>query len=252
VGFRAATYNVLANAYLKPQWYEAVPPPLLRPERRLPALVRRVQGLDADLLCLQEVEGETFAALHSQLASSGYQGHFERKKNKPDGCATFFRTSVFSLQQARRLDYRDAGHLALVVYLETEGRLLGVANTHLRWDPPETPREEQAGYRQALELLQGTRSRCHAWLVCGDFNRTPDSEVVAAFRQSDYEYAHAGRPHIRSCVANGRASLIDYLFFSRELRARPLDPPVVGDETVLPSEAEPSDHLPLVAEFDWV
>src|SRR5262249_34658117 len=51
--FRAVTYNSLANAYLKPEWYAAVPPELLRPERRLPALLCRVEALDADLLCLQ-------------------------------------------------------------------------------------------------------------------------------------------------------------------------------------------------------
>src|SRR5262249_45986520 len=56
MAFRAATYNVLATAYIKPEWYAGVPPELLKPSWRVPALVRQVESLDADLLCLQEVE----------------------------------------------------------------------------------------------------------------------------------------------------------------------------------------------------
>jgi mRNA deadenylase 3'-5' endonuclease subunit Ccr4 len=252
--FRAATYNVLATAYIKPEWFAAVPPELLRPEGRLPALVRHVEALDADLLCLQEVEDETFAALQ-RLKAAGYDGHFEKKgRGRPDGCATFFRREIFALRGLKRLDYRDAGHIALILSLEHEGRLLGVANTHLRWDPPGAPLDEQLGHRQAAELL-AERARFqppqNGWLLCGDFNRAPDSEVVAAVRQAGHEHAHAGRPQARSCVANGRAALIDYLFHSPQLRARPLDPPAVGDETPLPSPEQPSDHLALAADFEW-
>jgi len=87
-------------------------------------------------------------------------------------------------------------------------------------------------------------------MVCGDFNRTPDSEVVTVMREAGYDDAHAGRPDARSAVANGKAKLIDYIFCSRELRARPIDPPVIGDDTCLPSQEQPSDHLALVAEID--
>ena len=70
-------------------------------------------------------------------------------------------------------------------------------------------------------------------------------------RGAGYSFAHADRPHIRSAVANGRAKLIDYVFHTAGLRARALDPPAVTDDTKLPSPDQPSDHLALVAEFDW-
>ena len=86
MAFRAATYNVLASAYINPQWYKGVAAELLRPERRLPALVHHVEGLDADLVCLQEVEDETFAGLQRHLKGLGYQGLYEKKgRGKPDG-----------------------------------------------------------------------------------------------------------------------------------------------------------------------
>ena len=149
---------------------------------------------------------------------------------------------------------RHSGFVALLLALEHQGRLLGVANTHLRWDRPGTSRSRQVGHRQAVELIEACRGfdpPCAVWLVCGDFNRRPDSEVVATFRQAGFAFAHAGRPHVRSAVANRRASLLDYLFHSEGLVARPIDPPPVSAGEVLPSVEQPSDHLALAAEFNW-
>jgi mRNA deadenylase 3'-5' endonuclease subunit Ccr4 len=261
--FRAVTYNALATAYLGKGDYSAVPPDLLDPERRTQALVRHVAGLDPDLLCLQEVEADVFGALQAALGPLGYEGHYEWKgRGKPDGCATFFRTAAFTLRKAARLEYQDrekgphehSGHVALLLALTHESRLLGVANTHLRWDRPGTPRGKQVGHRQAVELLDACARfdpPCDGWIVCGDFNRRPDSEVVATFQKAGFAFAHASRPHVRSAVANGRSSLIDYLFHTRQLLARPVDPTPVTGATVLPSEEQPSDHLPLEAEFEW-
>jgi mRNA deadenylase 3'-5' endonuclease subunit Ccr4 len=262
--FTAATYNVLATAYLGRGDYSAVPEGLLDPAYRLDALVRHVAGLDADILCLQEVEAAAFVALKAGLGFLGYAGRLELKgRGKPDGCATFYRTARFALRRAVRLDYRDSekgpgehsGFVALLLALEAEGRVLGVANTHLRWDRPGTPRDEQVGHRQAAELLGkcgGFDPPCDGWVVCGDFNRGPSSDVVATLRQAGFEFAHAGRPHVRSAVAKGRASLIDYLFHTKSLTARPVDPPPISGRTVLPSAEQPSDHLALLAEFSWV
>src|SRR3954470_3765630 len=108
MSFMAATYNVLATFYLGRGDYSAVPADLLDPERHVPALVRHVAGLDADLLCLQEVEADVFEALQAGLGPAGYAGLCEFKgRGKPDGCATFFRTGVFALRRAVRLEYRD-------------------------------------------------------------------------------------------------------------------------------------------------
>jgi mRNA deadenylase 3'-5' endonuclease subunit Ccr4 len=264
MSFEIVTYNVLATAYLDRGDYSAVPPELLYPDWRIPVLVKHISDLDADLLCLQEVEADVFGALDSGLSPHGYEGRYEPKGHgKPDGCAVFWRTSAFALRAARRLEYHDcengpiehSGHVALLLALEHEGRLLGVADTHLRWDKPGTPRAKQVGYRQATELLDACKRfepACVGWLICGDFNRRPNSEVVSAFREAGYEYAHAGRPHVRSVVANHRAGLIDYIFHTDTLQSRPFDPPEVSDSTVLPAVGQPSDHLALTAEIEWV
>jgi mRNA deadenylase 3'-5' endonuclease subunit Ccr4 len=261
--FTVATYNVLATAYIQPQWYAGVPEHLLRPETRVPVIVRRVAGLDADVLCLQEVEPEVLAALTDRLRPLGYAGYYERKgRNRPDGCATFVRTGEFAVRHAGRLEYRDreagaevhSGHVALLLALERDGHLIGVANTHIRWAAPDAPRSEQVGHRQVAELIAACRDSeppCRDWVVCGDFNYPPDSEAVGAMRDAGYAFAHADRPHLRSAVANGRAKLIDYVFHTAGLRSRALDPPAVTDDTKLPSADQPSDHLPLAAALDW-
>src|SRR5688572_6528119 len=90
VSFTVATYNVLATAYIKPEWYPGVSDHLLRAETRVPALVRHVEALGADVLCLQEVEPDVFAALGDRLGPLGYAGYYQQKgRNRPDGCATF-------------------------------------------------------------------------------------------------------------------------------------------------------------------
>lgn len=260
--FRAATWNVLATAYLGHGDYSAVPPELLAPARRTAAVARHAVTLNADLLCLQEVEADVFAVLLAGLGPLGYSGHREAKgQGRPDGCATFHRAGLFTVRAVRRLEYQDrergerhSGHVALLHALEHEGRLLGVANTHLRWDRPGTLPDEQVGRRQALELVETCRRFepvCDGWLVCGDFNQPPGTDVVAVFEAAGLTFAHAALPAARSAVANGRARLIDHLFHSAALEAVPLAPPAIDDETVLPSAEQPSDHLALTAEVRW-
>jgi mRNA deadenylase 3'-5' endonuclease subunit Ccr4 len=259
---KIATWNVLANDYIRPEWYPGVGPEFLDPARRVAAVAARAAALDADVLCLQEVERDVFAALDRQLGPWGYEGRYEKKgKGRPDGCASFFRRGLFALRGTQRLEYRDrgaapedSGHIALLLALEYQGHLLGVANTHVRWDRPGTPREAQVGFRQVSELLEACERflpRCAGWVVCGDFNRTPGDDAVAAMRQAGFAFAHQGRPHAKSAVANGRAKLIDYVFHSPPLRSRPVDPPAINDDTLLPSADQPSDHIALLAEVDW-
>jgi len=262
--FKIATYNVLASAYINPAWYEGVPEHLLQAESRVPALIHHTEELNADVICLQEVEPVVFSALKHRLVPQGYDGYFEQKgRGRPDGCSTFIRNSMFTVQSSQRLEYHDresdpkedSGHIALLLALKHDEHVIGVANTHIRWSKPGTPRDEQVGYRQVTELIAACKRfepPCRDWIVCGDFNYEPDSDVVRAMRNAGYAFAHADRLNIRTAVANGRALLIDYAFHTAGLRAMPLDPPVIDDDTKLPSQDQPSDHLALVAAFDWI
>src|SRR5205814_1487454 len=157
--------------------YPRTPPSLLRPGARLPQLTGRVAALGADVACLQEVEEDVFAALTVGLGQ--HAGCFEKKAaGRPDGCATFVHRDV-PLVARTALRYTDGtGHVALLAALSFDTRLIGVANTHARWDAPGTPIGAQVGRRQMLDLLDAVERfepRCDGWVLCGDLNATPDS-----------------------------------------------------------------------------
>lgn len=250
-----ATWNALATAYIRPAYYPRTPPALLHPAWRVPALVEHARRLDADLLCLQEVETAVFRAFEEGL--TGYQGvHALKGLKRPDGCATFFRTGAFTSLDTRRIEYPDrSGHIAQWLFLEHEGKRLALVNTHLKWDPPATPRERQWGFgqiAQALKSFDGREAASDGQIVCGDFNATPESDVVDALRSAGFDYAHRDSGAIHTCNSNGEAKLIDYLFSRGSLLAHAVMPPAIDGETPLPSEARPSDHLPLAARFEWI
>ena len=140
-----------------------------------------------------------------------------------------------------------------MLILENAGKRLAIFNTHLKWDPPGTERARQWGYRQILLALGTLRHSgpLDGEIVCGDFNVTADSDVARALRAAGLDFAHRECPGIATCNSNHDARLIDYLFYSPSLRAKPIFPPAIDAETPLPSPDQPSDHVPLLAEFDW-
>ncbi len=226
--FSLTTYNVLAQAYITPTRYPRTPGPVLASVWRRPALVRHIVALGTDVVCLQEVEDETFAAVQQALGPLGYTGHFAKKGGgKPDGCATFVRQNTLAWGTIHPLVYsdgagteRDSGHLALVVLCAYKGRPLGLAG-------------------------------CEAWLICGDLNVTPASHVVAVLRGEGFDYTHRTLAGTYTCNASARANMLDYVFYTEAFRVQPVAVPVIDDQTPLPSYDQPSDHLALMAHFDW-
>jgi len=249
--FTVATWNILATAYIRPEFYPRTAPEWLDPAWRVPALVARGVALDVDVLCLQEVEPNVFGALETALV--GYAGSYSQKAKRPDGCATFARRGRFQQTGVARIPL-PFGHVAHLLRLEHDGRHLTIVNTHLKWDPPGTARDHQWGYRQISRVAEALRAESpapSAAIVCGDFNVLPDSDVVELLVTDGYDYAHRNTAGVRTCNSNGEAKLIDYLFYSESLRAEPRLPVPIDGQTPLPSPDQPSDHLPLVAQFDW-
>lgn len=260
--FSIASYNVLASSYIKAEWYPRTPPACLDADWRIPALAKHICSFETDVICLQEVDRPAFAAVESSLSSRGYAAHYAAKaRGQPDGCATFFREATLALRAVEVVRYRDgdnaedgSGHIALVVILQHAGRSLAIANTHLKWDPP-TAHDGHRGLRQIRQLLEEREAifpRCDGWIICGDLNATPSSPIVAALQKAGLSYAHASDRMARTCNSNSKAKLIDYLFHTPELDATPIGSPRLDDETPLPSDKEPSDHLAIMSRFHWV
>jgi endonuclease/exonuclease/phosphatase family metal-dependent hydrolase len=258
--FSIASYNVLADSYVKPKWYPNVDPEILRWDRRKFALAERITRLDADIVCLQEAEADLYDLIERNLVASGYSCVYAKKGNgKPDGCAIFFRQEGLRFAGADTLYYHDgrggvpdSGHLALIASFEGEWGAIKVAATHLRWGQDNKPPESHVGYWQIRELMDErfkADQTAYAWIVCGDLNAQAGSPVIKELVSAGLVDAYAGREQA-TCNPNGRAKRIDYIFHTPGLKAEPAKIMQIDDLTPLPSAAEPSDHLAIMATFE--
>jgi len=252
--FTVATYNILADAYIRPERYPRCDPKLFASATRRPRLVERIIGLDADVVCLQEAEYGAFAAIDEALRPRGYAGRWAHKgRGKPDGCATFVR-APFACLESRVLVFDDghladgpSGHVALKTLVGRNDWAVTIVNTHLKWDAPDAPPERRYGLTQAAALLDGMLTSAFPVVVCGDFNAEPSSPLLEAFGRGGFVDAHPASAATFN-TANGPAKL-DFLLHRLDLSSSPRPSPPIDAATALPSASEPSDHIPLVARF---
>jgi mRNA deadenylase 3'-5' endonuclease subunit Ccr4 len=253
--FSTVTYNVLAQSYVRRDHYPRSPPDALDPSRRHALLLARIEELDADLLCLQELEPPSYEALRARLGATHHAAYAQRR-DRPDGSAIFARRSRFGWAGHDVLHYQahrpDTDDLALVAALTIGSETLRVVSTHLTWQPESTLPAEHLGHRQMLELLafRDASARTDVWIFAGDFNAISQSALVtAALERGMDESCRSQRPWDTTAI-NGRPRKIDYLLFSTgRLTPQPGVLPKLHRDSVLPSLTEPSDHLPLRVDF---
>jgi mRNA deadenylase 3'-5' endonuclease subunit Ccr4 len=257
--FTLGTWNILATAYIRPEYYPYSPPDVLDPAWRIPALIARARQLALDILCVQEIEHPMFDAMQAALAPLGYSGVFDLKgSRKPDGCATFFRADRCTLASQRRLAYADgldggpdSGHIAQSLVFDIADSRVALINTHLKWEAHDTPYERRWSLRQARHALAEFEvvREGSAQIFCGDLNALPTSPLIELLQSAGFKYTHQDCPGIFTCNSNRVAKLVDYIFYRGPWRAEPSPVPAIDSSTPLPSLEEPSDHLPLIARF---
>ncbi len=251
------SYNILADAHIRTEWYPDTPAKLLWWEHRKNRLVKRIRDFSADLVCLQEVEPHVFEFLETILKPDGYCGVYAQKGNhKPDGCATFLKTASIVLADYQTIYYSDraggdlhSGHLALITDVKINGLAVRTVNTHLKWENKDS--NHRIGLRQAAELAEMICSdKASQWIVCGDFNAKTGSAVIETMLAKGLIDAYATRPQA-TANSNGNAKRIDYIFHSPSFISEPLPITMIDNDTPLPSQSEPSDHLPICARLSF-
>jgi len=236
------SWNVLAEAYVRAALYPRTPASVLDPVRRRAAVVERAASFrDADVVCLQEVEADVFERVSARLA--GFSGRLLLKRGRSEGCAILVRGAAVAW---RELVYGDAsGHVAIAATLADGTH---VACTHLKWSPPETPLAEHHGYRELRELLDAwARPGAGPLVVTGDFNVEPQSDAIGLAIERGMRDAYASLPEASTCVSDGRKKRIDFVLTTGDLECAPRPLRALADDTPLPSDEEPSDHLPIRA-----
>lgn len=165
--FRVVTYNILCERYATKSKYGYVPTRFLKWESRRQLILDELTALDADILCLQELDRASYDDFfRSELSKIGYKGHYAQKSRAEtmgeqakfvDGCGTFWKDKnyiVLDTQQlvlGRKAVERPGGKastdmlnrvwqrddIATIVFLENRytGSRLIVGNSHVFWDP---------------------------------------------------------------------------------------------------------------------
>ncbi|KAL3651007.1 hypothetical protein CASFOL_007410 [Castilleja foliolosa] len=103
--FRLVSYNILAQAYVKSSYFPHSPAPCLKWKARSQAVSTVLKNLEADFLCLQEVdEYDTFYKKH--MESLGYSSiYIQRSGKKRDGCGIFYKQNKLVIEE--KIDYND-------------------------------------------------------------------------------------------------------------------------------------------------
>jgi CCR4-NOT transcription complex subunit 6 len=113
---RVVSFNTLAEIYAHQGVYPYCPQWALSFDFRKKLLLKQLQEMDADVLCLQEVQADHFEHFfYPAMKASGYEGLYKQKnrdamgvEGKVDGCALFFKTSRFYLIEKYSLDFNEA------------------------------------------------------------------------------------------------------------------------------------------------
>jgi mRNA deadenylase 3'-5' endonuclease subunit Ccr4 len=255
--FSMVSWNILADAYVKPERYPLSPPDALDPARRRAVLLASIVELDADVYCLQEVERPSFDAIAARLGE-GYDGAFACKRGKPDGSALLVRRGTFELARTETLHFaqveRGYNQLALFGHLRCAEGELAVVSTHLPWQGRSVPRHEHLGRLQFLEVLAHLPRFAPnvAATIAGDFNALSQSPVLDAAMERDWRLSCRAQRPWDTVSIGGRCRKLDYILYKPgQLTPRPGKLPKLRSDTAMPSAVYASDHLPVRVEFSF-
>ena len=210
----------------------------------------------------QSVVGiDCFSYLKSELNYEGKLSVNFRLKSDPEsyfGNAIFYKK--FNLLEKKEIwmkDYEeyddiekinpaDIPRSGLLLNLERDGKSLGVVTTHLVWGP--TPLDEPYKLEQNEKLFEFVKTFKTPFVIAGDFNLTPDSQVIGWFSGiarnliSETKVRNTLNPNIHSIkklFPEGHA--VDYIFVSKDI--------TVNKFRVI-DEIDLSDHYGLLLEFE--
>ncbi|XP_070190310.1 uncharacterized protein [Littorina saxatilis] len=204
--FSVVSYNILAECHRQKWDYSYTAEEFLVQEYRHALLMKELQQLDGDVVCLQEVNPGYFNdALFPAMRMLGYDGLLKRrtKEEYDEGEATFFKTDLFELDSSRAVSltevtwremerrglspdiemavnkYLDRADVVLVTRLRCKGssRVVTVGNVHLCWEDNLHPDVKAVQAACAIKEVVGMAGSDGAHIICGDFNSEWSSPI---------------------------------------------------------------------------
>jgi len=195
--FSVVSYNILADCWVKPEWYEYTPADCRTSLQRHDRLMAELDVLDGDIICLQEVGVDYEPVLTGELEKQGYVGEYCRHVGQGDGQgdATYFKTDKFELLQVERFTFNEMLAEAVEGKLEEDKEILeksltdetfmilklkhlktgttfAVGNIHTIWE--NFTRLDISALHIALSLAKLANSAGNnTFIIAGDFNSPP-------------------------------------------------------------------------------
>jgi mRNA deadenylase 3'-5' endonuclease subunit Ccr4 len=298
---QVVTYNILAQEYigthLERYAYIQDADILSRTFRRPKLLASALSYGKVDIVCLQEFDDPMYWNI--AMACEGYSGFHSLRPRKSDGCAIFWDNSKYRsvgkwivnlndvIKQPVPIIQANPGkfkrdNVGIIVLLEdvSTHRLLCVGTVHLYWDcRMEDVKIHQArlmamSIKQVIAEWTRGASRQIPWILAGDFNSTPTSDVYMYLTGKDdtgraddeYKVSSSPLPEMKSAYETWKEpkftnytrdfkDCIDYVFYdSAHLAVRDLrliDESKFSGVLAIPSREYSSDHLPLYAGFSY-
>ena len=186
------SHNILCDRYATRTQYKHTPARALQWEYRRDLVFEEIKELNADIVCLQEIDQENFNEFfRKELAILGFKGFIwqksrartmiEREAKLVDGCAIFYRASKYILLDKQLIGFANTAinrpdmkgehdifnrvmprdNIAVVGFFENRmtGSRMIVANAHLHWDV----KEEDVKIVQAAILMEQVAEYADKW-----------------------------------------------------------------------------------------
>ena len=162
------SYNILCDKYATRAHYGYTPSRALMWDNRKERILHEISFHDADIICLQEVDRESFQTyFYDHLGEKGYKGFFypksraktmaEAEAKLVDGCAIFFKNQKYNCLDKMVVDFGSSAinrsdmkgehdifnrvmprdNISVVALLENRvtGTRYMIGNAHIFWDP---------------------------------------------------------------------------------------------------------------------
>ncbi|GAB6021838.1 Protein angel 2 [Chamberlinius hualienensis] len=237
------SYNVLAQCLLEENsyLYGDCQDFSLQWDYRKVRLVKEIQHLAADIICLQEVQQDHYDEFFvPELHKLGYSAVYKKRTgSKNDGCAIFFRKSKLKLLEMKLVEFclpsvrlLDRDNVGMVVVFQPVNDVykskLCVANTHLLFNPGRGDIKLAQSKillaeidRMAFHRLsQSGKPFYHPVIMCGDFNSEPHCYL--------YRFITKGNLHYEGLIAGDISGQTEGIYRGRFPLSRDIFPSNMG------------------------
>ena len=203
--FSIICYNVLSQTILKNHMmlYSKCNPTHLEWAYRWDLLQNTFQIMNADVFCLQEVQQDHYVSHFLPFFSYlGYKGLYKKRTGEQiDGCAIFYRESVFQLIEYSDVEYKqndflDRDNIGLVCIFNhlRSNQNVCIATTHLLFNPKRTNIKlaQMMIFLSEIERLSyvGNDRYCPV-IMTGDLNSEPNSPVINLIEKGFLDSPHS-------------------------------------------------------------